>query len=444
MRKKLLFITLSLGALLASPLVYTASDINKGEKIDTQDPYVLMELFGAAYSVIKNDYVEPTEDKKLIGNAINGMLSSLDPHSGFMDEESFNELDDQTKGEFGGLGLEVSMENGVVRVTSPIDDTPAFKAGLQAGDYITHIDDETVIGGTLNDAVKKMRGKPNTKVKLTISRGKEEPFDVVLTRAIIQVEPVKSSLKGDIGYIRIITFGEKTTAGVKDAVASLNKKAGKGKIIGYVLDVRNNPGGLLNQAVDVADLFLDKGEIVSTRSRKPEETQRFSAKKGDITGDKPLVVLINEGSASASEILAGALQDHKRAVVVGLKSFGKGSVQAVRAIPGFGGIRMTVARYYTPSGNCIQAKGITPDVKVPRAKIEEQPEIKGFGEVNLPKAISAEEGKKAKETTPKPITDIIKNKKDEAKPDAEKEDYQLDRALDILHGIAVYSGRKES
>ena len=444
MRRKLLLTSFVLGTLLISPLVYTASNQTPTpQKVDTEDPYVLMELFGAAYSVVKSDYVEPTEDKKLIENAINGMLSSLDPHSGFMDEDSFNELDDQTKGEFGGLGLEVSMENGIVRVTSPIDDTPAFKANLQAGDYITHIDDESVMGGTLMEAVKKMRGKPNTKVKLTISRGKEEPFDVVLTRAIIKVDPVKSSLKDDIGYIRIITFGEKTTSGVKDAVASLKKQAGKKGIAGYVLDVRNNPGGLLNQAIDVADLFLDKGEIVSTRSRKPEDTQRFSAKKGDITDNKPMVILINEGSASASEILAGALQDHKRAVVVGLKSFGKGSVQAVRAIPGFGGIRMTVARYYTPSGNSIQATGIIPDVKVPRAKLEEQPEIKGFAEANLPKAIAAEEGKKAKEISKK-ISEVLKDKKTDTSSTEEKEDYQLDRALDILHGIAVYNQRKES
>lgn len=406
---------------------------------EIQDPYVLMELFGAAFSTIKEDYVEEADDKKLVEAAIDGMLTSLDPHSGFMNAESYEEMETQTKGEFGGLGMEVSMDNGFVRIMSPIDDTPAFKAGLQTGDYITHIDGVSVVGLSLNEAVKKMRGKPKTKITLTISRKDQEPFDVTLTRDIIQVKPVKYEAKGDIGYVRIITFSETTTDMVQKAVADLKKKIGPKKIKGYIIDVRNNPGGLLDQAVGVCDLFLNEGEIVSTRSRKPEDTMRFSATEGDIAGGLPIVVMINEGSASASEIVSGALQDHRRGVVVGLKSFGKGSVQTIRAIPGFGGIRITTARYYTPSGKSIQAKGIEPDIVIPRAKIEELPVITGFGEGNLPSALSSEEGKKASETDKPKTTKVspVKTILKEGEKEGEKTDYQLDRALDILHAIAL-------
>lgn len=417
----------------------------EAEPIETNDPYMLMELFGAAFSTIKEDYVEEADDKKLVEAAIDGMLMSLDPHSGFMDAESYEEMETQTKGEFGGLGMEVSLDNGFVRIMSPIDDTPAFKAKLQTGDYITHIDGVSVVGLSLNEAVKKMRGKPKTKVTLTISRKDQEPFDVTLVRDIIQVKPVKYEAKGDIGYIRIITFSETTTDMVKKAVADLTKKIGSKNIKGFVVDVRNNPGGLLDQAVGVCDLFLNEGEIVSTRSRKPEDTMRFSATEGDVTDGLPMVVLINEGSASASEIVSGALQDHRRAVIVGLQSFGKGSVQTIRAIPGFGGIRITTARYYTPSGKSIQAKGIEPDIVIPRAKIEELPVITGFGEGNLPQALSAEEGKKASETD-KPKAVKVSTGKSPAKTDeADKEtdtDYQLDRALDILHAIALSRQQK--
>lgn len=342
-----------------------------------------MELFGAAFSAVKSDYVEETQDRKLIESAIDGMLVKLDPHSGFMDQESYDDMETQTKGEFGGLGIEITAENGMIRIMTPIDDTPAFKAGLQPGDYITHIDGISVSGLSLNDAVKKMRGAPKTKVRLSIARKDADPFDVTLTRAIIKIQPVKYEAKDDVGYIRIITFSETTTDSVKKAITDLKKKIGADQIKGYVLDIRNNPGGLLDQAVGVSDLFLTQGEIVSTRARNPEDTVRFSAKKDDITNGAPIVVLINEGSASASEIVAGALQDHRRAVIVGLKSFGKGSVQSVKAIPGFGAIRLTTARYYTPSGNSIQAKGITPDVVIPRAKIEEEPAIQGFGGIEF-------------------------------------------------------------
>ncbi len=427
-------------ALSISTAVTAAPKVTKEDISKTEDPYLLMELFGAAFDTIKSEYVEETDNKKLIETAINGMLSSLDPHSGFMDAESYAEMETQTKGEFGGLGLEVSSDNGLVRIMSPIDDTPAYKANLQTGDYITHIDGLSVIGLSLNDAVKKMRGKPNTKITLTISRKNQDPFDVVLTRAIIKIQPVKYEAKGDIGYIRIVTFSETTTEMVEKAVKELYQKIGKDKIKGFVLDVRNNPGGLLDQAVGVCDLFMESGEIVSTRSRIPEDTMRFSATKGDVANGLPLVVLINEGSASASEIVSGALQDHHRALVVGLKSFGKGSVQTIKQIPGFGGIRMTTARYYTPSGKSIQAKGITPDIVIPRAKIEELPVITGFGEENLPQAISSEVGKKASETDKIKSTKVgasLRQNGNDDKSEDEKTDYQLDRAIDILHAVAL-------
>ncbi len=404
------------------------------------DPYALMELFGMAFQVIKRDYVEETTDRKLVESAINGMLSSLDPHSSFMTQSDYEDLENQTKGEFGGLGMEVSSENGLVRVTSPIDDTPAYRAGIQAGDYVTHIDGESVMGISLNEAVKKMRGKPGTKIKLTISRKDKEPFDVKIKRDIIRVQPVKYEAKGDIGYIRILTFSDHTTEKVHEAIQKLSAEIGQDKLIGYVVDVRNNPGGLLTEAIGVVDTFLTKGEIVSTHSRDAAEDMSFSAKEDDLTNGKPLVVMINEGSASASEIVAGALQDHRRALVVGLKSFGKGSVQSLREIPGFGGIKMTTARYYTPSGKSIQAKGIEPDVVIPRAKLEEMPVITGFGEGDLPGAIAAEEGKKAKDvkSTKKSKKTVQKETSDKKDDNKKKEDYQLDRAMDILRAISVY------
>lgn len=449
MQKPFTFITTLLVGTAIATSALSAPDTDDIPQLE--DPYVLMDLFGEALNTIKSDYVEETNDRKLIETAIDGMLTSLDPHSGFMDAETFNDMQTQTKGEFGGLGLEVGMDKGFVRVMSPIDDTPAFKAGLQTGDYITHVDGLSTFGQSLNDTVKKMRGKPGTKVKLTISRKDKEPFDVTLKRDVIKVKPVKFEAKGDIGYIRISTFSEKTTDMLHKAIKQLTKQIGQDKIKGFILDVRNNPGGLLDQAVGVADTFLDQGEIVSTRSRNPEDTLRFSAKKGDLTNGLPLVVLINEGSASASEIVAGAMQDHRRGVIVGLKTFGKGSVQTVRQIRGVGGIRITTARYYTPSGNSIQAKGIEPNVVVPRAKLEELPVIKGYGEADLPKAIAAEEGKKAvdtlkKQTQDKEASKAMKklfdkedksSKEADASDEEDKTDYQLDRAIDILHAISV-------
>jgi len=429
--KKLLLCTLFLTLpALTAPAPKQAIDT------ENEDVYVLMELLGSSLKMIKEDYVEEVSYKTMVEKALNGVLTAQDPHSGFLDKEELDEMHTQTKGEFGGVGMEVSSENGLVRVVSPIDDTPAFRAGIQAGDYITHIDGTSVIGLSLNEAVKRLRGTPKTKVKIKVSRKNKDPFELELVRDMIKVDPVKFEAKGNIGYIRVLTFSEKTTSELRRAIKELKAKIGN-NLIGFVLDIRNNPGGLLDQAVGVADTFLSQGEIVSTRSRKPEETLRFSAKTKDMTDGLPLVVMINEGSASASEIVAGALQDHKRAVIVGLKSFGKGSVQTIREIPGFGAIKITTARYFTPSGNSIQAKGITPDVEIPRAELKVLPKITGWGEGDLDGALSAEEGKKAKETE-KP-----KNDAKEETESNEKKDYQLDRALDILRAISVFSEQKE-
>ncbi|MBQ4472085.1 MAG: S41 family peptidase [Alphaproteobacteria bacterium] len=432
MKKILLFL------MMTAMAVPTMADTTKpAESAENENVYVLMELLGSSLKMIKEDYVEDVSYKTMVEKALNGVLTAQDPHSGFLNKDEMDDMNTQTKGEFGGVGMEVSSENNFVRVVSPIDDTPAFRAGIQAGDYITHIDGTSVVGLSLNEAVKRLRGEPKTKVKIKISRKNKEPFEVTLTRDIIKVDPVKFEAKGNIGYIRVLTFSEKTTAELHRAIKEIKEKIGK-DLIGFVLDIRNNPGGLLDQAVGVADTFLAQGEIVSTRSRKPEETLRFSAKSEDMTDGLPLVVMINEGSASASEIVAGALQDHKRAVIVGLKSFGKGSVQTIREIPGFGAIKITTARYFTPSGNSIQAKGITPDVEIPRAELKELPKITGWGEGDLDGALSAEVGKKAKDTT----EFVPEEKTDDTKKD-EKTDYQLDRALDILRAMSVMAAQKE-
>lgn len=408
-----------------------ASD-KKAELVD--DPYLLMDLLGATFEQIQSDSVEEISYRQMVEKSIDGVLTSLDPHSGFLDQEETMELETQTSGEFGGLGLEVTSDKDLVRITTPIDDTPAAKAGLQAGDYISHIDGVSVMGMDLNDAVKKMRGKPKTKIKLGIYRKNKKPFSVTLTRDIIKVQPVKFEAKEDIGYLRVSTFSDKTGEKLKEAIEKLTEEIGAKKLKGFVLDLRNNPGGLLEEAVAVSDLFLNQGEIVSTRSRNPSETLRFSAKAGDATNDLPLVVLINEGSASASEIVAGALQDHKRAVIAGLKSFGKGSVQTIRPIPGFGSIKITTARYYTPSGTSIQAKGIEPDVEIPRGKFEAYPVLTGYGEENLEGALDLDHQPDATN----PFDEEDKEKEEETKTD-----YQLDRALDLVRAISVAAERKE-
>lgn len=342
------------------------------------ETYRQLSLFGDVFEKVRTDYVERPEESKLIESAINGMLTSLDPHSSYMDPKSFRDMQVQTRGEFGGLGIEVTMEDGLVKVVTPIDETPAAKAGVLANDIITHIDGEQVQGLTLNQAVDKMRGPVNSAVQLRIKRGTlTEPVEVKVTRDIIRIRPVRSRVESDVGYLRVTQFNEQTYDNLKTAIDKLTTEIGSDKLKGFVLDLRNNPGGLLDQAIMVSDAFLERGEIVSTRGRNAEETQRFSAKAGDLTKGKPVVVLVNGGSASASEIVAGALQDHKRATILGTRSFGKGSVQTIIPLGGNGALRLTTARYYTPAGRSIQAKGIDPD----RVVLQEIPEeLKGKDE----------------------------------------------------------------
>jgi carboxyl-terminal processing protease len=344
------------------------------------DTYRQLSLFGDVFEKVRTDYVERPDEAKLVESAINGMLTSLDPHSSFMDSKSFRDMQVQTRGEFGGLGIEVTMEEGLVKVVTPIDETPAARAGILSNDIITHIDDEQVQGLTLNQAVEKMRGPVNSSVRLKIQRKEaKDPIEVKLTRETIRIQPVRARLdNGDVAILRVTQFNEKTYENLSKAIEKLTSEAGADKLKGYVVDLRNNPGGLLDQAILVSDAFLDRGEIVSTRGRNAEETQRFSAKAGDLTKGKPVVVLINGGSASASEIVAGALQDHKRATVLGTRSFGKGSVQTIIPLGrDNGAVRLTTARYYTPAGRSIQAKGIDPDQEI----LQEIPEeLKGKDE----------------------------------------------------------------
>ena len=400
------------------------------KKKDTEEvvnTYELLNLFGEVLERSKSSYVDEVTDKKLIESAINGMLTSLDPHSSYLDAKSFNYMNEQTKGKFGGIGIEITMDNGLVKIVSPIDDTPADKAGIKAGDYITHIDGETVIGLGLNDAVSKLRGKVGTTVKLSIRRVNSKPIEVTIKRQEIKIQYVKSEIKDNyISYIRISSFTEDIDKTITEAVNKAKKEL-KNKFLGIVIDVRNNPGGLLDQAVEVSDLFLEKGEIVSTRSRNEDDTVKFMATAGDIAKDLPIVVMINEGSASASEILAGALQDHRRAIVLGEKSFGKGSVQTVMPLGDFGAMRITTARYYTPSGRSIQAKGIEPDIEVKPAKVEEfESYALNLSEAELNNALKNDSNEEEKE-----------NKSQKTKEDLM--DYQLVRALDLVKALALYS-----
>ncbi len=351
------------------------------------DLYRQLDLFGDVLERVRADYVEEPDDRKLVSTAIEGMLSSLDPHSAYLSPESFRDMQVQTRGEFGGLGIEVTMEKGVVKVVAPIDDTPAHKAGVLANDLITHLDGESIVGLTLEKAVKKMRGPVNTPIKLTVIRkGHDEPLEIKITRDVIRINAVKSRSEGDIAYVKVTTFNEQTHANLVRAVEKLKKEIGS-KIKGFVIDLRNNPGGLLDQAVAVSDDFLDRGAIVLTKGRDASETQRSQARLGDIADGRKIVVLINGGSASASEIVAGALQDHKRATVIGTRSFGKGSVQTIIPLGSNGAIRLTTARYYTPSNRSIQAKGIDPDIVVEQELPEElkskMKKIKPLGEAGL-------------------------------------------------------------
>lgn len=406
--------------------------------------YQQLNLFGDVFERVRAKYVDEVTDEKLIQHAINGMLMNLDPHSSYLDEKEFGDMQVQTRGEFGGLGIEVTMDQGLVKVVSPIFDTPAYRAGVQAGDYITHLDGEAIMGLALNEAVDKMRGKVGTPIKLTIRReGVAEAIELTLVRDIIKIESVKFEMIGkDIGYVRITTFNQNSDAGVKKALADFTAKKDV-KLSGIILDLRNNPGGLLDQAISVSDLFLDKGEIVSTRGRHAQDTERDNATPGDITNGLPIVVLINGGSASASEIVSGALQDHHRAIVVGTQSFGKGSVQTVIPLPGHGAMRLTTARYYTPSGRSIQAKGIEPDIVIEQAKIET---IKSerIAESDLRGALDNKKPEKTE--TPAPDSTATPAKKEEAKKDEKPklvdlaEDYQLARAVDLVRGVAIYGG----
>ncbi|HEX6840138.1 MAG TPA: S41 family peptidase [Stellaceae bacterium] len=432
-----------------------AADQDKAAAVpqSTSDTYRQLDLFGEVFERVRADYVEEVTDEQLIEAAINGMLSSLDPHSSYMNAKNFRDMQVQVRGEFGGLGIEVTMENGVVKVVSPIDDTPAARAGLKPGDFITHIDGEAVAGLSLNEAVEKMRGPVNSEIKLTIRREGRDPFEVKLTRAIVKIQSVKSHLEGpDIGYIRITSFNEQTDSGLQAAMKSLKAQAGD-KLSGIVLDLRNDPGGLLDQAIAVCDDFLEQGEIVSTRGRHPEDAARYNARPGDISNGLPMVVLINGGSASASEIVAGALQDHHRAVLLGTRSFGKGSVQTIIQLPGHGAMRLTTARYYTPSGRSIQAKGIEPDISVEPAKIERLAVAESRHESDLRGALKNTDqtsaGKPKSDAAPgtnvppgtKPVEPQDTSGVDPAVLGTAA-DYQLARALDMLRGVALFNNSK--
>ena len=428
MRKTSLLFLGALAGVLATLMITQprALLVGSAARAAVSDTYRELNLFGDVFERVRADYVEKPDDSKLVESAINGMLAGLDPHSSYMDPKSFRDMQVQTRGEFGGRGIEVTMEDGLVKVVAPIDDTPAAKAGVMANDVITHLDDEAVQGLTLNQAVDKMRGPVNTKIKLTIMRkGADKPIEVSIVRDIIRVKSVRWHPEGgDVGYIRITQFNEQTTDGLKQAINDLNAQLGADKIKGYVVDLRNNPGGLLDQAISVSDTFLEKGEIVSTRGRNPEETQRFNARPGDMTKGKPVIVLINGGSASASEIVAGALQDHKRATLIGTRSFGKGSVQTIIPLgAGNGALRLTTARYYTPSGRSIQAKGISPDIEVLQDvpdNLKAQTDSKG--EASLRGHLKAEG---AEETGSQSYV-----------PPNESDDKAIKMALDLLRGTA--------
>jgi carboxyl-terminal processing protease len=394
------------------------------------DIYSQLNLFGEVFERVRADYVEKPDDSKLVEGAINGMITSLDPHSRYMNDSSWREMQETTHGEFGGLGIEVTMEDGLVKVVAPIDGTPAAKAGIMSGDLVTQIDDEAVQGLTLEQAVNKMKGAPNTKTKLTLIRkGTDAPIMVTIVREIIRVRPVSYHVDGDnIGYIRISSFNEQTTDELKKAISGISKQIPSQNLVGYVLDLRNNPGGLLDQAVSVSSAFMTRGEVVSTRGRRAEETQRFGARGGDLTKGKPLVVLINGGSASASEIVAGALHDHKRATLIGTRSFGKGSVQTIIPLGrGHGALALTTARYFTPSGRSIQAQGISPDIEV----LQDVPdELKGRaeikGEASMRGHLSAEG---AEQTGSQSYV-----------PPAEKDDKALAAAYNVLRGVTINAG----
>ena len=396
-----------------------------------KETYKYLDLFGKIFDRVRSKYVDEVTDKELIEKAIDGMLTGLDPHSGYMDEEVWKEMQMDTQGKFGGLGIEITMEEGFVKIISPIEDTPAYKAGVLAGDLITRIDDTPVFGLTLREAVDLMRGNKGDPITITISREGKESFEINIIRDIIKIQSVKYEIINNVGYLRITSFTEQTESGLIKSIKAIKKELNK-KQLGFILDVRSNPGGLLTQSVKVSDIFLDRGEIVSTRGRNKNNIIRYRAKKGDLIDGQPLVVLINGGSASASEIVAGALQDHRRAVIVGTKSFGKGSVQTIIPFKKSNsdntttGIRLTTARYYTPSGESIQSKGIEPDIIIEQGVFESK-EFDRLSEADLKDSLDNENKK----------NDNIKENKTDNQNRLDK-DYQLARAIDLIHGINIY------
>ena len=409
----------------------------KTVKADTsrQETYKQLNLFGDVFQRVQEQYVEEVTDKKLIESAISGMLQSLDPHSSYLSADSYKDMQVKTKGTFGGLGIEITMEDGVVKVVSPIDDTPAAKAGMKSGDLIIGINGESIRGLTINESVSQLRGPVGSKVKITVVRDQQDPFEIEIKRDIIKIRSVKHNIIRHIAYVRLTTFSDTTTSGMEEAIKKIRNETGD-KFQGLILDLRNNPGGLLNQSISVADSFLNQGEIVSTQGRKDEDTSRIFAKKGDLIDGKPLIVLINSGSASASEIVAGALKDHSRAIIVGTRSFGKGSVQSIIPLAGNGAMRLTTARYYTPSGISIQAKGIEPDIIVEAGITELKKEnLTNRREENLRGALD----KEAKENE-------VKDKKEKNLTPVEKllQDNQISRAVDLIRGINLFSNNVKS
>ena len=400
-----------------------------------EEKYKYLDLFGQVFDRVRSSYVEEVTDQELIEKAIDGMLSGLDPHSGFMNEEVFQEMQMDTEGKFGGLGIEITMEEGFVKVIAPIEDTPAYDAGVLAGDYIIQIDETPVFGLTLNEAVELMRGKKGEPIVITISRANTEPFEIEIIRDYIKIRSVKSEVLNNIGYLRITSFNEQTESGLLNAIKKIEQE---NKIKGYVLDVRSNPGGLLTQAVKVTDIFLERGEIVSTRGRDKKDIRRYRAKKSDRTNGKPLVVIIDGGSASASEIVAGALQDHKRAIIIGTQSFGKGSVQTI--IPfqvsnsdNLTGIRLTTARYYTPSGESIQGKGIVPDIIIEQGEFESF-DYKRFSESDLKDSLDKNNEEDVEENADNELSEFEKRL---------EIDYQLRRAFDLVQGVSLFNETQE-
>ena len=429
------FVFLIIFSLFVTTLGFLPNNVSEAQS-NRQETYKQLNLFGDVFQRVQEQYVEEVTDKELIESAISGMLQSLDPHSSYLSAESYKDMQVKTKGTFGGLGIEITMEDGVVKVVSPIDETPAALAGMQSGDLIIGINGESIRGLSINDAVSQLRGPIGSNVTITVVRNKQEPFELVIKRDIIKIRSVKHNIINNVGYIRLTTFSETTTEGMKNSIKKIQGELGK-KFQGLILDLRNNPGGLLNQSISVSDSFLDRGEIVSTKGRKNEDASRVFAKKGDVINGKPLVVLINSGSASASEIVAGALKDHSRAIIIGTRSFGKGSVQSIIPLPGNGAMRLTTSRYYTPSGVSIQAKGIEPDIQVEAGvtnikekdtKIRREENLRGALDKKKPKANGDLKNKE------EPLTKVEKL----------MQDNQVSRAVDLIRGINLYSKKASS